>query len=323
MDLFVYKGEFKLPSIDFDCLRVLVRCNDISFTMSLIFYLNLQTYFKLADLPVHINYSGNPFKSDNGFLPYLVDQGQKFCGYEKIINHLHKKKDYTLITSDPQLSYLSENLHPFFMYQMFGNPQNIDETRTLYALRTPFPFNFYCPGKYVRKTDELCSNVAGFNLDDPIDQHDTSEMIFKAKKCLNWISEKLGKNEFFLDGTKSEVDATIFSYLAIIIKYQLPNNQLQSHANQCENLVRYVNNILKNFFKESEVFESPKAKAQQQKKEQKVFTGQEDEDPPAAVRRRYILSSLFATTAMISYAFLAGIFSVTSIQFTNPSLVPD
>lgn len=27
MDLFVYKGEFKLPSIDFDCLRVLVSCS--------------------------------------------------------------------------------------------------------------------------------------------------------------------------------------------------------------------------------------------------------------------------------------------------------
>lgn len=209
------------------------------------------------------------------------------------------------------------------MYQLFGNPQNIDETRTLYALRTPFPFNFYSPGKYVRKTDLVCQNVAGFALEDPIDQHDTAEMIFKAKKCLNWISEKLGKNEFFLDGTKSEIDATIFSYLAIILKYQLTNNQLQSHANQCESLVRYVDNILKKFFSESEVFESPKAKAQQQKKEQKVFTGQEDEEPPADVRRRYILSGLFATTAMIGFAFFAGIFSVITVQFTNPSFVAD
>lgn len=270
-----------------------------------------------------MNYSANPFKSDNGFLPYLVEKGKKYCGYEKIINHLHKKKDYTLITSDPQLSYLYENLYPYFMYQLFGNPQNIDETRTLYALRTPFPFNFYCPSKYVRKTDEICQNVAGFSLEDPIDQHDTAEMIFKSKKCLNWISEKLGKNEFFLDGTKSEVDATIFSYLAIILKYQLPNNQLQAHANQCENLVSYVQNILNKFYSDSEVFESPKAKAQQQKKEQKVFTGQEDEEPKAVVRRRYIVSGLFATTAMISYAFLSGIFSVITIQFTNPSFVSE
>lgn len=266
-----------------------------------------------------MNYNGNPFRSSNGFLPYLIDGSKKICGYDKIIDYLHKGKSYSLISSPAQLSYLSENLYPFFMYSLFGNPQNIDATRTLYALRTPFPFNFYCPGKYIRKTDEVTQAVAGFSLEDPIDQHDTAEIEFKAKKCLNWISEKLGKNEYFLNGTPSEVDATIYSYLAIILKYQLPNNQLQAHANQCENLVKYVNRLTKKFFNEEELYESPKAKAQKEKQEQKVFTGQEDEDPPNVVRRRYIVSGLFATTAMLSYAFVSGIFSVISFKFTNPT----
>lgn len=146
-------------------------------------------------------------------------------------------------------------------------------------------------------------------------------MSFKAKKCLNWISEKLGDNEFFLDGVASEVDATIYAYLAVIIRYQLPNNQLQAHAKQCENLQRYVNNMTKKLFSEAELFESPKAKEKKEKQEQKVFTGTEDEDPPADIRRRYILSGLFATTAMISYAFLAGIFNVMTLQFTNPAFI--
>lgn len=206
------------------------------------------------------------------------------------------------------------------MYQLFG-PQNVDETRALYALRTTFPFNFYYPGTYIKRASEVCQAMANFSLDEPLDHQDTTQIGFKAKKCLNWISEKLGTNEFFLNGVPSEVDATIYSYLAIILKFHLPNNQLQSHANQCENLVRYVNNITRKFFKEDELFESPKAKAQSKKKEQKVFTGQEDEDPPAVIRRRYILSGLFATSAMISYAFLAGIFSVITIQFTNPSFI--
>lgn len=269
-----------------------------------------------------MNYAANPFKSDNGFLPYLIDENKKVCGYEKIVNHLKRGKGYSLITSDPQLSYLYENLYPYFMYQLFGNPQNVDETRALYALRTSFPFNFYYPGKYISKTSEVCQAMGNFSLEEPIDQHDTTEMGFKARKCLNWISEKLGSNEFFLDGVPSEIDATIYAYLAIILKYQLPNNQLHSHAKQCENLVRFVNNITSKFYKEAELFESPKAKAQSKKQEQKVFTGQEDEDPPAVVRRRYILSGLFASTAMISYAFLAGIFSVMTLQFTNPSIIP-
>jgi metaxin len=248
-----------------------------------------------------------------------VDGKKKICGYEKIIEHLQKGKSYSLISSAAQLSYISENLYPFFMYQLFGNSQNIDETRALYANRTPFPFNFYYPGKYIRKTDEVCQAVAGFSLEEPIEMHDTAEMSFKAKKCLNWISDKLGKNDYFLNGVPSEVDATIYSYLAIILKFQLPNNQLYAHASLCDNLVKYVKRITKKFYSESELFESPKAKAQKEKQEQTTFTGQEDEDPPNVIRRRYILSGLFATTAMISYAFISGIFSVISFQFTNPA----
>jgi metaxin len=268
---------------------------------------------------VKLNYSASPYKSDNGFLPYLIDEGRMYCGYERIIDHLQKGKNYSLISSPAQLSYLRENLYPFFMYQLFGNPQNIDETRTLYALRTPFPFNFYYPSRYVKKTNEVCQAVANFSLEDPIDMHDTAEMSRKAKNCLNWMSQKLGGNEFFLDGVPSEVDATVYAYLAVILRYQLPNNQLQSHAAQCENLVRYVNSITKKLFKDTEVFESPKAKEKTAKQEQKVFTGNEDEDPPAVIRRRYILSGLFASTAMLSYAFFTGLFSVMSFMFTNPS----
>lgn len=207
--------------------------------------------------------------------------------------------------------------------QLFGNPQNQDETRKIYANRTSFPFNFYYPGQLIRKCNEVCQTVANFSLEDPITNHDTAEMCLRAKRCLNWISEKLGKNDFFLQNCKSEIDATLYSYLAIIIRYKLPNTncQLQAHAKQCENLTRYVNNMTKNLFAESELFESPSVKAQSQKQEQKFYTGTEDEEPKEVVRRRYIVSGLFATTAMISYAFLAGIFSVINFRFTNPLIL--
>jgi metaxin len=270
---------------------------------------------------VKINYNGNPFKSDNGFLPYLEDNGKKFSGYDKIISHIAKSQDKTFPPAPSQMAYLHECLYPFFMYNLFGNPQNTDEMRTLYALRTPFPFNFYCPGKYFRKTDEICKQIGNFSTEDKIDQHNTTEMSFKAKKCLNWINDRLAKSNFFVGDEPCEIDATIYAYVAIIIKYQLPNNQLQSHGNQNENLVKYVNKITNNYFHKDELFESEKAKEKSAKSEQKVFTGQEDEDPPAVVRRRYILSGLFATTAMLSYAVLTGMFKVLIFKLTNnPSI---
>lgn len=261
-----------------------------------------------------VNNNPNPLWSGCGKLPYLVDEGKKYCGYDQIVNHL-EKAGFSLKNSDPSLSYLRENLYPCFMYQLWGSPQNVDDTRSLYAKRTPFPFNFYYPGTYIRKTNEITQTVAGFSLEDPLDSHETTEMLAKAKKCLNWISEKLSTNEFFIEGMPSSVDATLYAYLAVIIRYQLPNNQLQSHATQCENLVRYVNNITKKYFKESEVFESPQAKAKSAKKEQKVFTGMEEEDPPNVVRNRYLVSGLFAATAMMSFALLTGIFSVKDLSY--------
>jgi metaxin len=277
-------------------------------------------YIKLADIKgIKVRNDCSPFHSGNGFLPYLIDTGdnKKYSGYEKITNFF-KRGGYTLDSSEKNeayLSYISQNLYPYFMYQLFGNPQNIDDTRALYALRTPFPFNFYYPSKYQRRTEQVCQTVANFSLEEPITNHDTVEMETRAKKCLNWISERLGNNEFFMNGlSQNEVDATIFAYLAIILKFQLPNNQLQSHANQCENLVRYVDNLKKKFFSDTECHESEEVKAQNKKKEQKVFTGQEDEDPPSEIRKRYVLSGLFASVVMLSYGYISGIFSVIFLQ---------
>lgn len=259
---------------------------------------------------MQINYKGNPYKSDNGFLPYLIADGVKYCGYEKIINFMQKTQDISLAPASSQLAYLHENLYPYFMYNLFGNPQNTDDIRTVYAKRTPFPFNFFCPGRYFRKTDEICQQIGNFSIEDKIDQHNIVEMSFKAKKILNWINEKLSKNIFFLDERPCEIDATIYAYLAIIIKFQLPNNQLQSHGNQNEHLVKYVDRLTKTYFTAEEIFECTTKSQQQEKTDKKVYTGQEDEEPPSVVRKRYILSGVVATVAMLSYAVFIGMFKM-------------
>lgn len=269
---------------------------------------------------IKIQTNRSAFHSTNGFLPYLkTENNEVICGYERIVNFL-KREGYSIDECDKNeacLNYIKQNLYPYFMYQLFGNPQNLDVSRALLANRTPFPFNFYYPSRFVKKTEEVCQTVAGFSLEDTIDAHDTAEIALKAKKCLNWISEKLGNNEYFFNGQPSEIDATIYAYLSIILKFRLPNHSLQSHIKPCENLVKYVNNVTTKYFKESELYESPQVKEENLKQEKKVFTGQEDEDPPAVVSKRYFLSGIIAGVSMLSYGYLTGIFSVIYIKF-NP-----
>lgn len=148
-------------------------------------------------------------------------------------------------------------------------------------------------------------------------------MSIRAKKCLNWISEKLGTNEYFLDGTPSELDANLYAYLALITKETLPSNILNGHAQACTNLQEYVDRFTKKLFNDTEIFMSAELKEGEQKKQQKSFNGEEEEEPKNVVRKRYLLSGLFAATAMMSYALFTGIFSVMSFNYINPkALIP-
>jgi metaxin len=232
----------------------------------------------------------------------------------------------------------------------WGQPQNLDETRTLYAKRIPFPFNFYYPRKYVLKVNELTQTLANFSIDDPIENHDTANVsisfiknfselshqlsIFqlnaKAKKCLNWISEKLATNEWQkrLEEFPSEYDATLYAYLAIISRQKLPDSQLQAHAKQCDNLLKFVEKITKKFFKPSERFETVEKKSanseEKPKEEKKFFDGTEQDEDPKEVRNRYIFSGLVAFSVMSFYAAFIGLFKVLikvglfiTLQFSN------
>ncbi|XP_049535783.1 metaxin-1 homolog [Anopheles darlingi] len=245
MEVFVYKGEWGLPSIDYECSRLL-------------------TYLKFAGASgkVIVHYNGNPFSSPNGLLPYLIADGRtKIAGYGPIVEYLtahgiaplgngREGGDFsnsTLISG--HIQYVVENMHPYFMYSLWGDPKNVDTTRTLYAKRIPVPFNFYCPRKYVHRTNDLTQSLAGFTLEDSLEFHDVSELADNARRCLNWIAEKLQDNRWFLGNERpSEVDALLYGYLSVLSKLTLPNNALQNHIRQCPKLVQFVDRTTATYF---------------------------------------------------------------------------
>lgn len=88
--LFVYQGEWGLPSIDFDCLRALVstdRPHPLPACKSVVF----QCAVKFTRAPIAINTKGNPFRSGDGRLPYIQAYKRKIVGYEQIISYLQEQ----------------------------------------------------------------------------------------------------------------------------------------------------------------------------------------------------------------------------------------
>lgn len=130
------------------------------------------------------------------------------------------------------------------------------------------------------------------------------------------MAEKLSSDEWKnrIENQITEFDATMYAYLAIILKQKLPHSQLYNHANLCENLIKFVDGTTKKYFKASERFETPnpnlRKKSSDEKNEEKIYTGVQEDDDPKDIQKRYILSGLVAFFAMGGYAVLAGIFRV-------------
>lgn len=115
---------------------------------------------------MRVSTTGNPFRSPSGQLPYLqTADGQRIAGYTQIVDHL-RAEGFALNShsylgqrhslagrADAYEMLLSEQLYAAIQYQLWGVPAAADQTRLLYAKRTPFPFSFWYPqvGRY-RKT---------------------------------------------------------------------------------------------------------------------------------------------------------------------------
>lgn len=324
MELYVYRGEWGLPTIDYDCARVLA-------------------YLKFSEAKVTVNFNGNPFSSPDGMLPYLVTEtGRKIAGYTRIVEHLQSQcydanaqlETQNFIVINGCIQYVFENLYPYFLYSLWGDPKNVDTTRTLYAKRIPIPFNFYCPRKYVLKTNELTRSLAGFCLEDSVELHDVADMLLNAKKCINWVAEKLGDNQYLFGDTPSEIDAVLYGYFSVILKLTLPNNALQNHLKQCSKLVKYVDRITTIYFAKEGFHSSTasssstsssssansngtnansksKEKAGEEAKQTAHDGSQRDDDTPYERKKRYVVSGIFATIAMVSYALMSGILTIS------------
>lgn len=133
---------------------------------------------------------------------------------------------------------------PYVKYTLWGDPVNVDAVRSLYAKRMGFPNNFVYPQRYIKQTQELLQIVAGFSIEDKIQNHNRAELIFNAKSFVNSLNERIEKRSWFLGGQKpSEVDAAIYAALSILLYLPLQNNDLRAHINECPYVMKYIDRI--------------------------------------------------------------------------------
>lgn len=193
---------------------------------------------------------------------------------------------------------------------LWGDPQNADETRILYAKRTPFPFNFTFPQKYIARASEVVQIVANFSINDKLEHHFTADMMLNAKKYINMLAERVEKKRWFFGGPKpDEIDASIYAALSILLNLPIPNNELKSHINECPHLVNYVDRIQRKYMSDMRDTE-PAPSHTVLNRVQRVFVNKEKGTLSNGLIK--ILFGVLTVSTMVFFAISHGILEVVT-----------
>ncbi|OAD57699.1 Metaxin-1, partial [Eufriesea mexicana] len=292
MDVFelsIWKGDWGLPTVDTECLQVLV-------------------YAKFNDIPLKINANANPFNTPNGRLPVLKCKNDTFNAVQDIIaffRQQHYNSEYDLsrkhcATVMAYEAFLKEKLFPALQFIWWIDKENADKIiRPLYSKALPFPFNFYYPAQYERKARTLIQVMFPVEEDMTVIEN---KVYSEAQKCLTLLSTSLGDSKYFLDKGPTVLDAIVYSYLAPLLKANLPNSALQNHLKACTNLVAFVSRISDKYFA------SEGSEYQAKETAQNIKKYSHNEFPNK--RRNQIFAGVFTALLMTTYALSSGILEV-------------
>lgn len=70
----------------------------------------------------------------------------------------------------------------------------------------------------------------------------------EAERCLTTLSVRLGDEDFFFGSHPTSLDATVYAYLAPLLKVPFPSPALQNHLKSTSNLVKFVVRITQRYF---------------------------------------------------------------------------
>ncbi|XP_077382009.1 metaxin-1a [Festucalex cinctus] len=287
-ELFVWEGDWGLPSVNSDCLVVLA-------------------YAQFSGAPLKVHKVCNPWRAPGGVIPALrTAHKEALWRPSDIIIHLRKQKynaDFDLSAKEAAdglafVALVQQKLVPAVVYALWVEPKNFAEvTRRWHAEHMSFPLGLFLPGRMQRhQLDKLRLLRGDTSLE--ADEQLEKELYRDAIDCMDLLAQRLGTQKFFFGDSPSSLDAFVFGWLAPILKCDLPNGKLQQHLKSLDNLHAFCANILLVYFPYNGA--APSTRRAESR----------DADHVPNRRVKQILSALAALGAMLSYALLTGMVSI-------------
>ncbi|XKL63990.1 hypothetical protein PGB90_006354 [Kerria lacca] len=289
MEVYVWSGDWGLPSIEFNCLQ-------------------LMTLIKISGVQAEIKKVNNPFGSPTGNFPVFKHCKRKLTKFQDVLTYL-KDRNYCpdlnltskqLAESFAYRNMIEEKLYTALRYIWWIDKKNyIEMTRPWYSKVIPFPFNYYYPGHIRRENENIISSL----YSDMEEANIQVEVYKEAEKCLTCLSNRLGDADFFYGNNPTSLDAIVYGCLAPLLKAPFPSNVLQNHLKASPNLIKFIMGITRRYFlRELQEYEKYNQQTEKNSAKLDIF--------PNKIRNQ-IFAGIFATAAMLSYGILSGIFSLS------------
>ncbi|XP_052503020.1 metaxin-3 isoform X3 [Budorcas taxicolor] len=186
----------------------------------------VMAYAKFSGAPLKVNVIDNTWRGSRGDVPVLTTEDNTISQPAKILNFLRKQ------------------LHTFWV----ESDNYFTVTKPWFASRMPFPLSLILPG---RMSKGALTRILLTRGEPPLYHlREVEAQIYRdAKECLNLLSNRLGRSQFFFGDMPSTLDAYVFGFLAPLYKVRFPKVQLQEHLKQLSNLCRFCDDILNSYFR--------------------------------------------------------------------------
>nr|XP_032831791.1 metaxin-1-like isoform X1 [Petromyzon marinus] len=300
MELQCWRGDWGLPSVEPGSLTVMA-------------------YAKFAGAPLKLQRTNNPWWTPTGSLPVFKSGKNVITQPLQILDHLRKQNfnaDYGLSPKEGAdtlafIALVEQKLQPALTHAMWLDPVNyVELTRPWHGEAIPFPLNFVLPNRMHHAAEERLRQMRGGDA-DPMEEAVQSEIYAEAMDCLSLLSHTLGDKEYFFRDSPSTLDAVVLGHVAPLLLAPLPSAKLQQHLKGLDNLCRFCQRILAQYFPQDEQ-DGPRSKNHQRRQNEPAGSPSEGDHEPHKLRNQ-LLSLLVAVGAMVGYALFHGLVTIERV----------
>lgn len=187
------------------------------------FCMKLETYLRMAKLPYQNKYVDDPRKAPKGKLPYIRDGEQTVADSSLIIQHLTRKYGDSL---DAELTpeqiaqrtamqrLVEEHLYWVMLYARWIDEDFWPTTKLAFFSHFPKLMRWMLPTLF-RKGVIKAAYAQG------IGRHSKDEIYQLGKEDLQAIATGLGDRPFFFGEKPTQIDASLYGFLANILDVPL------------------------------------------------------------------------------------------------------